>query len=716
MCSNLIHKKWERYKKKSYLNKDQLSNENDRKKVERSSNQSNFSKMKLHSSSFIFSTYLLILLFIFLIYTPINFVNAQTSQDDHIFYLKKASTNKCLTITSIKKDEYQVNEDIVCEKTFESQKFLYSQNLEKILVYTIQDHCLQLKDTNTFEIKKCSLTNKFTSPDLTGTTLSLATSTFTSNSISHSNQFEIIRPDGTYLNTAVPFTDCSLRDLEIGEFNSQLEPQNIYGFQNGDKVYWQCMPGYTTPSQQMEIYSSCTETGWNNKNDPIQCIRVQCPTPMAGKGSNVHIYDNNELKILETPRWDDHSNQNSNNEDNKDLSNDNQQNNNLIFLHGDEIIYQCQKNKIPADTDMSDSVTSICGPDRKWTVPPLKCANSCDKTYLIKSDSLNNEKCGYFTTSNYPNYYNADDECVWIIDNEDNNNEKINYKFKDLDLDYNSIFQLQCQKDRVHIFKERPINATENSTDDPKTITKCKTTEMAYFMGLKVGHSMSIEKDAIFQNENNNYLEFQFKSDAQLVGNGIYIEWWTSYYQNYTDVPNSCKFQNPNNNNNDNDAEEEGLDHTFGFIYDIYHAIYIIILMCIMIFLVFVGVKRFYLKCTQRKIEDEDEDSDYDSDEDSDDESDIYDQYDLDQDEDDVDDFSLLTLLEMKANRRELGSAVEKLTKEIDHLEHPDEDDEADNRSSDHKNSSLLTDAPPNQYEHHTRRLSNINKVHGGIK
>ena len=41
----------------------------------------------------------------------------------------------------------------------------------------------------------------------------------------------------------------------------------------------------------------------------------------------------------------------------------------------------------------------------------------------------------------------------------------------------------------------------------------------------------------------------------------------------------------------------------------------------------------------------------------------------MDEDEDDVDDFSLLTLLEMKANRVELGNAVDKLTNEITHLE-----------------------------------------------
>lgn len=38
--------------------------------------------------------------------------------------------------------------------------------------------------------------------------------------------------------------------------------------------------------------------------ESIQCVRVQCETPYAGKNSNVHIYDNNELSLLKTPSLD----------------------------------------------------------------------------------------------------------------------------------------------------------------------------------------------------------------------------------------------------------------------------------------------------------------------------------------------------------------------------------------------------------------------------
>ena len=132
-------------------------------------------------------------------------------------------------------------------------------------------------------------------------------------------------------------------------------------------------------------------------------------------------------------------------------------------------------------------------------------------------------------------------------------------------------------------------------------------------------------------------------------------------------------------------------------------------------------LRRVYacITCKAAKVEG---DSDYDSDEDSDLYEDSDSEYDMDEEEDDVDDFSLLTLLEMKANRVELGNAVNKLTREIDTLE----EDAPGEVEQQQKQPQPLQAAPPNPASGAPpagslmtpmtaggRRMSNVNKVHG---
>lgn len=337
-----------------------------------------------------------------------------------------------------------------------------------------------------------------------------------------------------------------------------------------------------------------------------------------------------------------------------------------------------------------DHLTSTCGADRQWTVPPLKCRNQCDKKIKIKA-SDDSTKCGFFQTTGYPKVnYKPDDECVWIIDNEDNPlDHKINFMYKDLQLDYNSIFQLQCQKDRLHVFHSKPSNSShdQNKFNKNDAVRICQTTDMKLF-GFSGGSTdMSVDKNTVYNSENDHsYLEFQFRADAQLNGKGVYIEWWTDHYSNTpgNDTrPESCK---PHSEKDVTKTSVYQTDHDFGRTYDYYHTIYIVVLAIVFLVLIIKGVKFLIDKLRFGKKEDEfldDDESDLDSDEeDSDDDSDVYDQYDMEQEEDDVDDFSLLTLLEMKANRTELGTAVDKLAKEIDQLDNEDEDGEEPSQPS----------------------------------
>ena len=242
----------------------------------------------------------------------------------------------------------------------------------------------------------------------------------------------------------------------------------------------------------------------------------------------------------------------------------------------------------------------------------------------------------------------------------------IKYRFRDLQLDYNSFFQLSCQKDQIYTFTERPQQGDSENTIDPTSIGVCDLKVNSGESILDPGRGMYAIQNQMMS-ANSSYLEFQFVADAQLQSKGILIEWWSSDYSDPNTRPESCFF-----NDTQLAVSSQNTDEIFGIVYDCYHGIYIFIILFIIFFFLYKFLIMIYNKIRLKEPEyldpEEDEDSDM-SDDESDDESDIYDQYDLDQDEDDVDDFSLLTLLEMKANRTELGSAVEKLTNEIDHLE-----------------------------------------------
>jgi len=356
-----------------------------------------------------------------------------------------------------------------------------------------------------------------------------------------------------------------------------------------------------------------------------------------------------------------------------------------LFLYGDEIIYKCDQDKIPQDDNMISTQSSICGADGQWTVAPLRCANKCDATFHITDSSAEEEKCGYVTTGNYPEVYQSDDECYWIIhDQRSVSPSSINYKFRDLQLDYNSVFQLSCQKDQVFTFYSQAENGDgENVKDGSSGICDYESSGI-----LSKSKGMTVKLEEV-KESNSSYVEFQFIADAQLENHGILIEWWSAEMTE-EDRPAGCLY------NGTLAVKAQANDHMFGIIYDSYHGIYICILIAIILFLIYKLIVTCYQRLNAKDAEYPEIDESEESESDSDDESDILDQYDLDQDEDDVDDFSLLTLLEMKANRTELGTAVEKLTQEIDTLENFD----------DVKPEEVKPDLS------NSRRMSNVNKIH----
>ena len=229
--------------------------------------------------------------------------------DDHVFYIKKDSTNFCLTVSD-EAAPATVKEDVHCETTFDSQKFLYSKSSQKIKSYSRPGFCLKIANpgnlgTFVFQAVPCADSETFTSPDLTGSTLALTSTAMTTSVGSHASNFEFLRNpnlnDGSGNFPNIPFTDCVLNDLTLKDHNAELHPPNIAGFQDGEKLYWQCQIGFTTPTKQAEVYSTCSSSGWDfdiNK-EPISCVRVQCDAPEVAKGSDIYVYDNNELKSLQ---------------------------------------------------------------------------------------------------------------------------------------------------------------------------------------------------------------------------------------------------------------------------------------------------------------------------------------------------------------------------------------------------------------------------------
>ena len=351
--------------------------------------------------------------------------------------------------------------------------------------------------------------------------------------------------------------------------------------------------------------------------------------------------------------------------------------------------------------------------------------------------------------------YNNDDECVWEVEIDENdqniqaNLSTIYYTFRELRLDYNSFFQLTCQKDNVRIYsrKSELSSSNSNSTDGSGLqldhIYCVPRQPDKKISQLREGSAqMTVDLDYIYQvPADSSYVKFLFKADAQLVARGVYLEWWLGA-SNSNEVgystDSTADFNQANNpagrpdsvNNTNNfcyvpnfetqSTLEKNLEdnsnksnNNYGRVYDIYHLIYIVLIICLILKAITSQINKHY-RNLKNKGKDGDEDSEEDSD-DSDldeDESDIYDQYDLDQDEDDVDDFSLLTLLEMKANRAELGQAVEKLTQEMNAIDEEDDENMLEDSS---KRGSLAVLSNPNNEPTTGRRMSNINKIHGGL-
>lgn len=617
--------------------------------------------------------------------------------DDHIFYLQNDDNSLCVTISHDK-----IVSEFACETDFDSQKFLYKKSDQKIYSYVMPGFCLRVAPgTTEFEVEACVNSTAFTAPDLTASTLSLSGGqTFTTETDSlqdtHASAFTPFRnphmADSNGAFSDIPFADCVLYDMAFSDINAELHPKGIAGFQDGERLYWQCKIGYKTILAQSEVYSTCGADGWDTdlSQDPIKCVRVQCPYPEVAQGSDIYVEQNNELKSLKLSLKASTMFIAGYEEETKDTIG---HYSNLIFLFGDEILYQCDYGKIPIAGSQASTQSSICGADGKWTTAPLVCKNRCDMTNILTDTTAFDDKCGIFTTDSYPKYYGADDECYWIVDDQRDleTAANINYMFMDLQLDYNSIFQLTCQKDQVYTFNAKNEDGTKNTKHGMTGLCVSKEKEV-----IEKSTGMSVAMNSTLS-ANSSYLELQFYADAQLENTGILIEWWSDDLD-ISERPDHCIY-------NGTMAElTQEADHLFGLMYDTYHATYIGLLFVLMMIF---GKNSMGKMNAKNKDNDDDFPGDLDeelSDEDSDseDESDIYDQYDLDQDEDDVDDFSLLTLLEMKANRTELGTAVEKLTQEIDNLEAGDEHVDA--------GQGMNLNSNDNQGN---RRMSNVNKIHG---
>lgn len=212
-----------------------------------------------------------------------------------------------------------------------------------------------------------------------------------------------------------------------------------------------------------------------------------------------------------------------------------------------------------------------------------------------------------------------------------------------LELEFSSKFSNYCFKDRLLFVSYLPNDVT-NQADTQEVCQHTKDRDKNKAASDAQWRSLS---------STTNNFTIKFHSSAEMNREGAVVEWWTDNMQK-SDRPDHCKYLSELPT-----PSQDSIDTKYGRMSDYYHMVYIGFIFILSILFAYWLVKKIYSCCfglektNSGVISDSEDDDDWD------------DQYDPDEPDDDVDDFSLLTLLEMKANREELETAVNDLRSSV---------------------------------------------------
>lgn len=687
------------------------------------------------------------------------FLGKQTSanQDPHVFYLENPSTNKCLTVASNK-----LKTDIDCN-SWEEQQWLYMGSTNKIASVSNPDYCLQFLSTTDYKITLCSKNDDgviFSAP--TVLTISGSATTFTA----YYDASFIIKSDKIGL-AQIAKTTCMYQEISKEAQNSMIllgsgDEANQRGFDLGDVTSWKCDQGYQSVDKRTESVAECTADGsWSmdGGSSMLSCIRVRCERPITEQPDYVHeVCRAGSSSVSSFCISEDKPANAYRLVDNQLVEYIPEQDVNVHFFFDDEIIFKCSESSHRNLDGTTEPISSVCSATGKWTVVQPMCKGKCEKQITVKQ---NEHACGVWTTENFPEPYENGMSCPVRFKAEDPETRfKIQIRF--VLLEYKSRFATSCNSlDRLE-FKSYTDNfstpAAAAFADGDKILESkiCAHSSSYASKSFDFGHWVDQEtcagnascmncgeeftsKKSYLSTEwdhwqpktltsSTNEFVARFVSDKDTRKTGVAFTWWTENDADTLNSNSSClnhknyQFSNETISKlcnvthlRDNKAYQ---DEQYGFYSDIYHVFYIIILAYAIVKLMWFLAKVFYklLTCQYRKVdkqmkegdsEDEDDDSDF---------SDSESEYDMDEDEDDVDDFSLLTLLEMKANRVELGNAVDKLTNEITHLEQeednlnkPNDSYGTMNMDKNNNNSANNNNNKGNRNSNNSNRSSNSN-------
>jgi len=686
------------------------------------------------------------------------------AEDGHVFYIQHSGTLKCLTLAS---DSRTIRTDTECA-SWDQQKWLYKLPHKQLVSVAHPDICIETgKGDLDWQAVECSVhseAQQFISPATLDT--SLNPHVFASSRGTPSGAYNIISAAGLLtVKPSVcvyPKISAEARNSDFEFADTSLDKQ--YGFEAGDQINWKCQLGYRTPQKHTERLSTCLAGGTWSDLDPLNCVRVQCPAPVVVEDKNdrdlnqtstsgdtlANVYrliDNNLEQITAD-----------------DLPGGEGNTNPVYFFFDDEIVYRCPDTHINVASGTNNPVSSLCTADGTWSVPQLTCTGMCDQTITIPADQ---SACGRWVTPGFPtSTYGSQQECFYKIVAEDPDMRfKIRVEF--MELEFRSYFSTACTNvDRIKFtsytddFKKEELHAfIDEESEGLKLDEICGNSEILSWGGsglssfqkpvsieacaqddgcLVCDHMRKYMQPKTLTTTTNQFLiRFWSDRDTRKAGGGL--TWWTENetktnrshpdcrwkFDDY-DKNKLCEKLKPNFDGSQGKlvdvATSYNDDQQYGRYSDWYHLLYVV-LMFIIILITTYRISTWLYRCaTCKNRVDKSEDDDSDADDDSD-YSDSDSEYDLNEEEDDVDDFSLLTLLEMKANRVELGSAVDKLTKEIDALDNAEHENRMDAfrpTTGNTTDNSATSFKPPQDlagglmtHQMSTgRRMSNVNKVH----